>query len=171
TVERTVRRTAAPRPPESEAYEGVAAPKSTLLMHYRRGVASLKASQPFRALLAAFVLPAPATGLMLAGAQYIATWVLEDQSAIDLLFVALIAPALLVTPLWSLVARRIGKERAFTIATVMYLLAALSLVLLLWFPGGWVYAPVALAGAAYAGMQALPLAMLAEVIAHDGRAR
>jgi Na+/melibiose symporter-like transporter len=32
-----------------------------------------------------------------------------------------------------------------------------------------VYAPVALAGAAYAGMQSLPMAMLPDVISHDAR--
>src|SRR5690606_35202986 len=40
---------------------------------------------------------------------------------------------------------------------------------LLWIPGPWVYAPVALAGAAYAGMQSLPMAMLPDVISHDAR--
>lgn len=169
TVEGTVRRTAAPAPPQTEQIGGIAAPKSTLLMHYRRGVAALRSSAAFRALLATFVLQALATGLMLAGAQYIATWVLGNQGEVDLLFVALVGPALLVTPLWSLVARRIGKERAYAIASTLYLVAALSMVLLLWFPGHWVYAPVALAGAAYAGMQALPLAMLPDVVAHDAR--
>jgi GPH family glycoside/pentoside/hexuronide:cation symporter len=85
------------------------------------------------------------------------------------LFLSLIAPAILVTPLWSLVARRIGKERAFRIATVLFGLAALSLVLLVWFPGPWLYGPVALAGAAYAGLQSLPLAMLPDTVAHDAQ--
>ena len=39
---------------------------------------TLRRSQPFRALLGAFVLQALATGLMLAGAQYLATWVLRS---------------------------------------------------------------------------------------------
>ena len=34
-------------------------------------------------------------------------------------------------------------------------------------PGTWVYAPVALAGAAYAGLQTLPLAMLPDVVSVD----
>ena len=38
---------------------------------------------------------------------------------------------------------------------------------MLWAPGPWVYVPVALAGAAYAGMQSLPMAMLPDVISHD----
>ncbi|HXR45497.1 MAG TPA: MFS transporter [Pseudolysinimonas sp.] len=136
---------------------------------YRRGIQALRRSQPFRALLGTFVLQAIATGMMLAGAQYVATWVLKDESAIDLLFVALIAPALVCAPLWGAFARRAGKERAFGFASVLFGLAALSLLLLEWAPGGWLYVSVGLAGAAYAGMQTLPLAMLPDVISHDAR--
>ncbi|MGX5695928.1 MFS transporter [Agromyces soli] len=136
---------------------------------YREGFAALRRSAPFRALLGAFVLQGLATGLMLAGAQFVATWVLHDEQAVTLLFVALIAPAVLVTPLWQLVARRIGKERGFVVASALFVVAALVMIGLVWAPGPWVYAPVALAGAAYAGMQSLPMAMLPDVIAHDAR--
>ncbi|WP_127793879.1 MFS transporter [Agromyces sp. LHK192] len=156
---------AAPAPSSSPA--GAAAPAGGLRDGYREGIAALRRSAAFRTLLAAFVLQGLATGLMLAGAQYIATWVLESQSAVTLLFVALIAPAVLCAPLWAIVARRIGKERGFAIATVVFTLAALSLVGLIWAPGEWVYLPVGVAGAAYAGMQSLPMAMLPDVISHD----
>lgn len=49
------------------------------------------------------------------------------------------------------------------------MVAARALIGQLWAPGAWIYAPVALAGAAYAGMQALPMAMLPDVISHDAR--
>ena len=145
------------------------APRTSIAENYRHGVAALRRSQPFRALLATFVLQGLATGLMLAGAQYVATWVLRDETAVDLLFVALIAPAVLCAPLWAVVSRRMGKERAFTLASAIFGLAALSLVVLVWAPGPWLYLPVGLAGAAYAGLQSLPLAMLPDVISHDAR--
>lgn len=135
--------------------------------NYREGFAALKRSQPFRALLGTFLLQGLATGLMLAGAQYVATWVLKSEDAVTLLFVALIAPALIAAPIWGKIANRIGKELSFVIASVIFGLSALSLVGLLWSPGEWVYAPVAIAGAAYAGMQSLPMAMLPDVISHD----
>ena len=128
-----------------------------------------RSSQPFRALLATFFFQALATGMMLAGTQYVASWVLFDVDAVTFLFVALIAPALVAAPLWGVVARRIGKERAYRIAIVLFAIAALSLVLLLWYPGLWIYAPVGLAGLAYAGLQALPMSMLPDVIGHDAR--
>ncbi len=143
------------------------APRTSIADNYRVGIAALRRSQPFRSLLGTFALQGLATGLMLAGAQYVATWVLASEDAVTFLFVALIAPALFFAPVWQAVARRIGKERSFTIASVLFAAAALSMVALVWMPGAWVYAPVALAGAGYAGMQSLPMAMLPDVISHD----
>ncbi|MGN6501705.1 MAG: MFS transporter [Pseudolysinimonas sp.] len=146
---------------------GTPATRTSILANYRLGFEALRRSQPFRALLGTFVLQGLATGVMLAGAQYVAKWVLG--SGVTFLFLALVAPALLCAPLWAVISRRIGKERAFAIASVIYGLAALSLILLVWFPGDWIYASVAIAGAAYAGMQTLPMAMLPDVISHDAR--
>lgn len=135
--------------------------------HYRAGIRVLRESQPFRALLATFMLQGLATGLMLAGAQFVARWLLKDEGAVTPLFASLIAPALLMAPVWKAVADRVGKERAFRLASLIFLLATLVLVAMIWMPGWWILAPVALAGAAYAGMQTLPMAMLPDVIAHD----
>lgn len=151
----------------------LAAPRSRAfsIEHYRAGIATLRESQPFRALLGTFMLQGLATGLMLAGAQFVATWVLRDEGAVTVLFVALIAPALLIAPVWKAIAERVGKERGFQFASALFLVATLALVAMIWAPGWWVLAPVALAGAAYAGMQTLPMAMLPDVISHDERQR
>ena len=148
-----------------------APPGAFSLAHYRQGFAVLRESQPFRALLGAFMLQGLATGLMLAGAQFVATWVLRDEGAVTVLFLALIAPALLFAPAWRWIADRIGKERAFRLASFAFLVATIALVAMTWAPGWWIVAPVALAGAAYAGMQTLPMAMLPDVISfHAARA-
>jgi Na+/melibiose symporter-like transporter len=146
---------------------GVAVQRTSIVAGYREGLHALRRSQPFRALLLTFLLQGLATGLMLAGAQYVATWVLGAGVAI--LFASLIAPALLFAPIWALISRRIGKERSFALASLLFGVAALSMVLLIWVPGPWVYAPVALAGAGYAGMQSLPMSMLPDVISHDAK--
>lgn len=142
-------------------------PGASIAKHYRDGIAALRESQPFRVLLGAFMLQGLATGLMLAAAQFVARWVLGDEGAVTPLFVALIAPALLMAPVWKIVADRIGKERGFRIASSAFLAATAVLGVMIWTPGWWILAPVALAGAAYAGMQTLPMAMLPDVIAHD----
>lgn len=136
---------------------------------YLSGFRALRRSQPFRALLGTFLLQALATGTMLAGAQYVATWVLRSEDAVTLVFVALVGPALLATPGWTLIARRLGKERAFTIASIIFAVAAASLMLAVWHPDAWMYASIAVAGIAYAGLQSLPMAMLPDVISHDER--
>jgi Na+/melibiose symporter-like transporter len=146
-----------------------AAERTGIREHYAAGIRALRRSRPFRMLLSTFVLQALATGLMLAGAQYVATWVLHSEAAVELLFVALIAPALLAAPGWGVVARRIGKERTFAIASVVFGIAALTILGVLWVPGDWIYVPVGVAGIAYAGMQSLPMAMLPDVISHDER--
>jgi Na+/melibiose symporter-like transporter len=143
------------------------APRVSLREHYATGILALRRSQPFRALLLAFLLQGMATGEMLAAANYVATWVLHSEDAVTFLFIALIGPALLVTPLWGVLSRRIGKERGFLLASILFGAAALSMVMLLWAPGAWIYLPVALCGAGYAGMQSLPMAMLPDVISHD----
>ncbi|AKV87453.1 MFS transporter [Microbacterium sp. CGR1] len=136
---------------------------------YAAGLRTLRRSQPFRALLGTFLLQALATGTMLAGAQYVATWVLRSEDAVTLVFLALVGPALVATPGWTIVARRLDKERAFAIASGVFLIAAASLVVAVWTPGAWMYGSIAVAGIAYAGLQSLPMAMLPDVISHDER--
>lgn len=137
------------------------------LSHYRAGLRVLRDSQPFRALLATFMLQGLATGLMLAGAQYVATWVLGEQGAVTVLFASLIAPALLFAPVWRWIADRIGKVRTFRIASMLFLVATIVLIGVLLWPGMWILVPVGVAGAAYAGMQTMPMAMLPDVMSHD----
>ncbi len=145
-------------------------PRVSIAGLYREGFEALRGSRAFRLLLTTFLLQALATGMMLAGAAYISKWVLHAGSdGTTFLFISLIAPALLCAPLWAVISRRTGKEWSFGLASVLFGLAALTLVLLVWMPGPWLYAPVAVAGAAYAGMQTLPMAMLPDVISHDAK--
>lgn len=167
TVERSAAVDRVPTAPASEPVEGLEPPDLGVLSNFRRGWSAVRDSQPYRALLFTFVVQALAIGLMLAGVAFIAGQVLGTGTL--LLFLSLIAPAIVVTPVWSVISRRIGKERAFGIATVVFAVAAASLVLLIWVPGPWIYAPVAVAGAAYAGLQSLPLAMLPDAVAFDAQ--
>ena len=162
-------RTAAVAAERSTVTPGAAVAASTWRDQYMSGFRALGRSQPFRALLSTFVLQALATGTMLAGAQYVATWVLRSEDAVTFVFVALVGPALLATPGWTVIARRVGKERAFAMASALFTAAAASLLVAVWSPGAWIYASVAVAGIAYAGLQSLPMAMLPDVISHDER--
>lgn len=139
------------------------------LWHYRRAVAAVRSSAPFRALYFSFILKSLAMGLLLAVGQYVATWVLQREAAISLLFVALIGPAIVVTPIWGWLSTRYGKEPLVYVAGGIFAVATLSLVALIWVPGPWLFGPFVLAGIAYAGLQALPLSILPDVIAYENQ--
>ncbi|GAA4481558.1 MFS transporter [Rhodococcus olei] len=133
-------------------------------------LAAVRASEPFRVLLATFALQALATGTMLGGAQYVATYLLDSEGAVSILFAALVGPAVAVMPLWIRLVRAWGKQRAFLLASSLFLAATLALLGLLAGAGPWIYPVVAVAGIGYAGMQMLPMSMLPDVISdHEER--
>ncbi|HLS02936.1 MAG TPA: MFS transporter, partial [Beutenbergiaceae bacterium] len=133
----------------------------------RQGFRVIRSATYLPSLLGAFVLQALAAGTMLAAAPYLATYILHNESAASILFVALVGPALALMPLARRLADVIGKRRAFQTATLIFALGAGSLLGLFLHVGPWVYAAVACAGVGYAGMQLYPLAMLPDVIAAD----
>ncbi|OLT41387.1 MFS transporter [Serinicoccus sp. CNJ-927] len=144
---------------------------TSALAGYRAGLAAWREERAYRTLLSVFVLQALASGVMLAAAQYVAAYTLGDQAALTFLFAALVAPALLVMPLWTRYAARRGKAGSLRVASLAFAAATLALVGMLWAPGWWVYLAVGVAGVAYAGMQLFPLAMLPDVISAAGRER
>ncbi len=124
-------------------------------------------TRAFRLLLMAFVIQALATGAMLAAAQYFATYVMDQEGLSDVLFAALIVPALVVMPLWARVGHRRGKRVGYLVSSLVFLGGALTLLVAPLVPTGAVLAMVALCGIGYAGMQMFPLAMLPDTIAVD----
>jgi GPH family glycoside/pentoside/hexuronide:cation symporter len=133
----------------------------------REQVAALRENRDFATLLGAFVLQALATGTMLAGAVYVATYLLGDETLTSVLFACLVGPAVLVMPAWRLIGLRLGKQRGFLLATLVFLVAVVALVFLRSYPPVLVYVVVGLVGVAYAGMQMFPLAMLPDTLAAD----
>lgn len=138
-----------------------------LARQYRDGIDALRLTRPFRLLVGLFCLQAVATAVMLAGGQYMATYILGDEAALTGLFLALIGPALLVMPLWARFAHARGKVPALGAATALFTVAGLLLIPAGFWPGMWVHIPVAMAGIAYAGMQALPMSMLPDTTDMD----
>ncbi|MGB9372719.1 MAG: MFS transporter [Jiangellales bacterium] len=124
--------------------------------------------RPFVVLLGAFVLQALATSSMLGSAQYVATYRLGESGAITVLFLGLVAPAILVMPLWTRVSHVWGKRTGFTAASLVFLCGTLAIL------GAdtlnsfaLVTLAVAVCGVGYAGMQMFPLSMLPDTVAAD----
>jgi Na+/melibiose symporter-like transporter len=126
-------------------------------------------ARDFRLLLSTFVVQALATGAMLAGVAYVARWVIADKAATTILFVCFVGPALVMSPVWSAVGRRVGKKRGYVASSLVLAVAALLLTLARSTPVWWVYAATALVGVGYAGAQVFPLAMLPDAAAVDAR--
>ncbi|MEB8336593.1 MFS transporter [Streptomyces endophyticus] len=133
----------------------------------RAQLRAARGNAPFGWLFGAYVVQAAASGLMLAGTQYFATYILGRPGATTVLFACLIVPSLLAMPLWLAMGRRTGKRNAALGASVCFLLGALGAAAGRELPTALIYAAVAVAGIGYAGMQMLPLAMLGDAIAAD----
>jgi Na+/melibiose symporter-like transporter len=126
------------------------------------------ASAPdFRVLLTTFVLQALATGCMLAGVDYLAGDVLLDPSYATWLFVAFVAPALVLTPLWARLGERVGKKQGYVVSSLVLAAGALLTLLALGLNDIWTLTGTALVGVGYAGCQVFPMAMLPDTAAVD----
>uniref|UniRef100_A0AAU3H1E7 MFS transporter n=1 Tax=Streptomyces sp. NBC_01401 TaxID=2903854 RepID=A0AAU3H1E7_9ACTN len=136
----------------------------------RAQLVAARSSTPFLYLAGMWTLQALAIGVMLAGAQYFATYTLGSAGAITPLFACLIGPLVLFMPLWNRLARRKGVTYAQWCASLLYTAGA---VLLAFTGAGGPavgYTAVVLVGIAYAGLQLLPLTMLADTLAADALA-
>jgi Na+/melibiose symporter-like transporter len=104
---------------------------------------------------------------MLAGVDYVARVVLEKDGASTVLFVCFVGPALVLTPVWERLGRRVGKKTGYICASLFLVAGALLLTTARVAPDALVYVATGLVGVGYAGAQVFPLAMLADAAAVD----
>ncbi|MER7001680.1 MFS transporter [Dactylosporangium sp. NPDC000555] len=122
----------------------------------------------FTRLLICFIVQAAGIATMLAGVSYFATQILRDpDTGATVLFACFVGPALLVMPLWSRVGARIGKLRAYVLASLLFAAAAALIALAPVLPAAATYVITGLVGCGYAGQQVFGLAMLPDCIAYD----
>ncbi|WP_189823410.1 MFS transporter [Streptomyces finlayi] len=133
----------------------------------RAQLATARSHRPFLHLLAMWSVQALAVGVMLAGVQYFATYTLGRPGAVTPLFACLIGPLVLVMPLWNRLARARGVKTAQWCASLLFVGGALLLALTPVIGNGVGYAATAVIGVAYAGLQLLPMTMLADTLAAD----
>lgn len=133
----------------------------------RAQLAAARSNRPFLHLAGMWTLQALAIGVMLAGVQYFATYTLGSPGAVTPLFACLIGPLVLFMPLWNRLARRKGVTYAQWCASLLYTAGAVLLAFTGAVGPAVGYAAVVLVGIAYAGLQLLPLTMLADTLAAD----
>ncbi|MFI6758730.1 MFS transporter [Micromonospora sp. NPDC050417] len=134
----------------------------------RAQLAVVAGNQPFRLLLACFVVQSAGIATVLAGVNYFVVQVLDDaESGTTWAFAAFVGPALLVMPVWSRVGARVGKLRAFVWASLIFAAGAFALVASPLLPYVLPYLLIVVIGCGYAGLQVFALAMLPDCIAYD----
>ena len=127
-------------------------------------------SRAFRLLAAGYGLQALAIAVLLAGTPYVATYRLDEPGLTAVLFVALVAPSLLVMPLWRRAADRFGKPTSLLAVTAAFTAGTVALGAAAGAGAtGPTIAVTVLLGAGFAGLQLLPFALLPDVIAADER--
>jgi GPH family glycoside/pentoside/hexuronide:cation symporter len=128
-------------------------------------------NRPFRVLVGAYALQLCAVGSLLATVAYFAEYVIGGgEETVTLLFLALMLPAIVTMPLWLALSRRLGKERCFSLALVLFTAGAVSLW---WSPAMSLTVAASLVGVmgiAYAATQLFPYSMLPDTIALDRKA-
>lgn len=122
----------------------------------------------FRWLVVSYLAMSTTTNLVLAAVPYFATYELRRPGLTTVLVAAFVAPALVATPVWVLVARRLGKQRGLLIAQAAFVLGCLVLALGRTAGLGALIAAVAVLGVAFAAMQLLPFSMVPDVIRASG---
>jgi Na+/melibiose symporter-like transporter len=131
-------------------------------------VTAVRENRWFLLLMLTFVCQALGVGAMLAAVPYLATYILGGgELQQTLLFVCLVAPAVIVMPLWAITSKRVGKQPGFLMASGIFFVAAVGLFFSRSLPDAAVYVLVGMVGVAYAGMQMFPLAMMPDAVAAD----
>jgi Na+/melibiose symporter-like transporter len=134
----------------------------------RERIAAVRENRWFLLLMLTFVAQALGVGAMLAAVPYLATYILGGgELQQTLLFVCLVAPAIIIMPLWAMTSKRVGKQRGFIMASGIFLIAAVGLLFARSLPDAAIYVLVGMVGVAYAGMQMFPLAMMPDAVAAD----
>jgi GPH family glycoside/pentoside/hexuronide:cation symporter len=133
----------------------------------RAQLAAARGNRAFLFLVGMWTTQALAIGVMLAGVQYFATYTLGSASAVTPLFAFMIGPLVLVMPLWNRLARSRGTGYAQWCASLLFLAGAAAMALTSQVGPALGYLAAAVVGIAYAGLQLLPLTMLADTLAAD----
>ncbi|MFH8623377.1 MFS transporter [Streptomyces vietnamensis] len=124
---------------------------------------------PFMALLRAATVQTVATGVLLAGAPYLARQVLGGAGWTGALVACFVAPNFVSTPVWSRLGVRLGGRRAYTVSCALFSTGCVLVLVapVLPVPVPVVLAGMLLAGTGHAGQLLFLYAMLPECIARE----
>ncbi|MEV0274014.1 MFS transporter [Hamadaea sp. NPDC050747] len=118
----------------------------------------------YRWLVASYLMMSTTSHLVLAAVPYYATYELGRPKVTTVLVAAFVAPALIATPGWVRLVRRIGKQSGLLIAQSTFVVGCVVLAFGRTLGVGVLIAAVAVLGVAFAAMQLLPFSMVPDVV-------
>jgi GPH family glycoside/pentoside/hexuronide:cation symporter len=133
----------------------------------RGQLAAARGNRPFLLLVVLSGAQMLSAGIMLAGAPYFASYIVEDTSAVTTMFLALIGPMVVLMPAWVRVTRRFDKRRSMVVASALFMSGGVAMSLTPVFGGLYAHACVMVVGVGYAGLQLLQFSMLADTLIYD----
>ncbi|HEY2060626.1 MAG TPA: MFS transporter [Amycolatopsis sp.] len=133
-------------------------------LSFKQQLRTIAQWRPFKWLMGTYFIQALGVGTVLAAIPYFAQHVLGDPGYRTALFVGFVGPALVTMPLWPRLGRRYGKLNGFRIATGVFTVGLLGIILAQVAPFAVTMVFVALAGVGYAGISVFPLAILPDLI-------
>lgn len=134
-----------------------------------RGMSGTLENRPFRIMIATFGLILVAGGLNQTMVPYAFRYWLERPDAVNAVIAVYLAASVLSLPLWTRLARRLGKDRALRLcmAWATLILCALPVALSPAMSNARLGAFLVLAGLGNGGWAVLPVAITADIVDHD----
>ncbi|MFG2006035.1 MFS transporter [Spirillospora sp. NPDC048911] len=133
----------------------------------RRQLRAARANLPFMSLLGLSAAQMLAVGIMLSGAPYFASYVLDDTGAITTLFLAFICPMLITMPAWVRFSRRYDKRGGMLVSSGLFLVGGVAQSFTPIFGAVHAHLCAIVIGVGFAGFQLMQLSMLADTLVYD----
>ncbi|WP_328530991.1 MFS transporter [Nocardioides sp. NBC_00368] len=125
----------------------------------------------FRLLVLSYLFTGATTHLVLAAVPFYAEHVLGRSGLTAVLMGAFLGPAMVTSPLWLRLSRRLGKQRGLLLAQAIFVLGTLALVAGDRIPVALTVTVVVLLGTSFAGLQLLAFSMVPDAVAAAERRR
>jgi glycoside/pentoside/hexuronide:cation symporter, GPH family len=136
---------------------------------FLHGMSGTLENRPFRVMITTFGLILVAGGLNQTMVPYAFRYWLDRPDAVNAVIAVYLAASVLSLPLWTLLARRLGKDRALRLcmAWATLVLCALPVALSPAMSNARLGALLVLAGLGNGGWAILPVAITADIVDHD----
>jgi Na+/melibiose symporter-like transporter len=131
---------------------------------FREGISVALRDREFRMLVLSYLFTGTVTHLFMAGVPFYAEYVFGNVGLTAVFMGAFLAPAILASPVWLRVSKRIGKQRGLLISQTMFIVGSLLMAAGPLLGLAVTTLIVATLGVAFAGLQLFAFSMVPDVV-------